>query len=117
MLAGILLASIYGRDNLWTAIIVCHLDSQQVTRLQYSGISIVYQIGALFSVSLTPIVCAALLHANDGKPWFIAAYVIAAGVIQRDLRKIHEASGVKPRSFDRVFGFNGMLLVQFARPA
>jgi hypothetical protein len=49
--------------------------------VRYTGVSLVYQIGAIFSVSLTPLAATALLHANGDQPWFVAAYVAAAGVI------------------------------------
>src|SRR5262245_28181790 len=51
------------------------------TRVRYTGVSLVYQIGAIFSVSLTPLVATALLQANNNQPWLIATYVSAAGVI------------------------------------
>jgi MHS family shikimate/dehydroshikimate transporter-like MFS transporter len=44
-----------------------------------SGVSSVYQIGAV--LSHTPLVATALLQANNNEPWLIAAYVSAAGVI------------------------------------
>jgi hypothetical protein len=49
--------------------------------VRYTGVSLVYQIGAILSVSLTPLVATALLQANNNQPWLIAAYVSAAGVI------------------------------------
>ena len=51
------------------------------TRVRYTGVSLIYQIGAILSVSLTPLVATALLQANNNQPWLIAAYVSAAGVI------------------------------------
>lgn len=48
---------------------------------RYTGVLLVYKIGAIFSVSLTPLVATALLHANGDRLWLIAAYVAAAGVI------------------------------------
>jgi len=74
LLLGVLYAPVYGPQ----AAIFCDLFD---TRVRYTGVSLIYQIGAIFSVSLTPLVATALLHANNNQPWFIAAYVAAAGVI------------------------------------
>jgi MFS family permease len=71
---GILWAPVYGPQ----AAIFCDLFD---TRVRYTGVSLVYQIGAIFSVSLTPLVATALLQANGNQPWLIASYVAAAGVI------------------------------------
>ena len=71
---GILWAPVYGPQ----AAMFCDLFD---TRVRYTGVSLVYQIGAIFSVSLTPLVATALLRADNNQPWLIAAYVSAAGVI------------------------------------
>jgi MFS family permease len=71
---GVLWAPVYGPQ----AAMFCDLFD---TRVRYTGVSLVYQIGAIFSVSLTPLVATALLEANNNQPWLIAAYVSAAGVI------------------------------------
>ncbi|MBX6329153.1 MAG: MHS family MFS transporter [Pseudolabrys sp.] len=71
---GILWAPVYGPQ----AAMFCDLFD---TRVRYTGVSLVYQIGAIFSVSLTPVAATALLHANGDKPWLVAAYVAVAGVI------------------------------------
>lgn len=71
---GILWAPVYGPQ----AAMFCDLFD---TRVRYSGVSLVYQIGAILSVSLTPLAATALLQANDNQPWYIAGYVAAAGVI------------------------------------
>lgn len=74
LLLGILYAPVYGPQ----AAMFCDLFD---TRVRYTGVSLVYQIGAIFSVSLTPLVATALLHANDNRPWLLAAYVAVAGVV------------------------------------
>lgn len=74
LMLGVLYAPIYGPQ----AAIICDLFD---TRVRYTGVSVVYQIGAIFSVSLTPLVATALLQANNNQPWLIATYVAAAGVI------------------------------------
>jgi MFS family permease len=71
---GILWAPVYGPQ----AAMFCDLFN---TRVRYTGVSLVYQIGAILSVSLTPLAATALLHANDNQPWLVASYVAAAGVI------------------------------------
>ena len=71
---GVLWAPVYGPQ----AAMFCDLFD---TRVRYTGVSLVYQIGAIFSVSLTPLAATALLHANGDQPWLVAAYVAAAGVI------------------------------------
>ena len=71
---GVLWAPVYGPQ----AAIFCDLFD---TRVRYTGVSLIYQIGAILSVSLTPLVATALLQANNHQPWFIAVYVAAAGVI------------------------------------
>jgi MFS transporter, MHS family, shikimate and dehydroshikimate transport protein len=71
---GVLWAPVYGPQ----AAMFCDLFD---TRVRYTGVSLVYQIGAILSVSLTPLVATALLQANNNQPWLIAAYVSAAGII------------------------------------
>ncbi len=71
---GVLYAPVYGPQ----AAIFCELFS---TRIRYSGISVVYQIGAIFFVSLTPMIATYLLHANGDRPWLIAAYMTLSGVV------------------------------------
>jgi MFS transporter, MHS family, shikimate and dehydroshikimate transport protein len=71
---GVLWAPVYGPQ----AAMFCDLFD---TRVRYTGVSLVYQIGAIFSVSLTPLAATALLHANGDRPWLVAAYVAAAGVV------------------------------------
>lgn len=71
---GVLYAPVYGPQ----AAIFCELFE---TRLRYTGTSLVYQIGAIVSVSLTPLVATALLKYGDNKPWWIALYITAAGFV------------------------------------
>lgn len=62
---GVLWAPVYGPQ----AAMFCDLFD---TRVRYTGVSLVYQIGAILSVSLTPLAATALLQANGNQPWFIA---------------------------------------------
>jgi MHS family shikimate/dehydroshikimate transporter-like MFS transporter len=71
---GFIYAPIYGP----LAALCCDLFD---ARVRYSGISIVYHIGAVLSLSLTPLVTTALLAANHNQPWLIAAYISFAGVL------------------------------------
>ena len=71
---GVIWAFVYGPQ----AAMFCDLFD---TRVRYTGVSLVYQVGAIFSVSLTPLAATALLQANNNQPWLIATYVSAAGVI------------------------------------
>ena len=71
---GLVWAPLYGPQ----AALYCELFE---TRLRYTGISLVYQIGAVFSVSLTPLVATTLAAASEGKPWLIASYMAVAGIV------------------------------------
>lgn len=51
------------------------------TRLRYSGISLIFQIGAVLSISMTPLIAAWLGAQAGGAPWLVAAYMLAAGVV------------------------------------
>jgi MHS family metabolite:H+ symporter-like MFS transporter len=71
---GVLWAPVYGPQ----AAMFCDLFD---TRVRYTGVSLIYQVGAIFSVSLTPLAATALLQANDNQPWLVASYVAVAGII------------------------------------
>ena len=74
IMLGFLYAPVYGPQ----AGVFCELFQ---TGVRYTGISLIYQIGAIFSVSLTPVVATWLLSVNDNKPWMVAGYVVLAGVV------------------------------------
>lgn len=71
---GVLYAGVYGPQ----AALFSELFE---TRLRYTGSSIVYQVGAIVSVSLTPMIATTLLELGGGQPWWIAAYITAAGFV------------------------------------
>lgn len=71
---GIFYAAIYGPE----AALFCELFD---TKVRYTGISFVYQFSGIFASGITPIIATALLKGNDGKPWYIVAYVIFAGLV------------------------------------
>ncbi|HEX6447405.1 MAG TPA: MFS transporter [Streptosporangiales bacterium] len=51
------------------------------TRVRYSGMSVVYQIGVLPSGAIAPLVCTALVRHFAGSSWPAALYVLAMAVI------------------------------------
>jgi MFS family permease len=71
---GLMWAPIYGPQ----AALFCELFD---TRVRYTGISLVYQIAAIFSVSITPAIATALLDAGNNTPWLVASYIAVAGII------------------------------------
>jgi MFS family permease len=71
---GVVYAPVYGPQ----AALFCELFD---TRVRYSGISLVYQIGAILSVSITPLIATALLAAGGDTPWLVALYMLAAGIL------------------------------------
>ncbi len=46
------------------------------TRVRYSGVSIVYQVAAVFAGGLAPLIATALLAANHNRPELIALYLV-----------------------------------------
>jgi MFS family permease len=74
LVLGVLYAPVYGPQ----AAIFC---AQFPVHVRYSGISLVYQIGAILFVSLTPVVATYLLAVNNNQPWYIGAYMALAGVV------------------------------------
>lgn len=71
---GILYASVYGPE----AALFCELFD---TDVRYTGISFVYQFSGIFASGITPMIATALLHANDNQPWYVASYVVFAGLV------------------------------------
>ncbi|HJY83990.1 MAG TPA: MFS transporter [Candidatus Binatia bacterium] len=51
------------------------------TRVRYSGASLGYQLASVFAGGLSPLVATALLAWSGGKPWPIAAYMVAMASI------------------------------------
>jgi len=50
-------------------------------RVRYTGISFVYQFGAIFASGLTPLIATSLTAQQGGSPWFLCLYVLVAGLI------------------------------------
>ena len=77
------------------------------TRVRYSGMSTVYQLGVLPSGAIAPIICTMLIQRFDEQAWPVALYVIAMAVVtlvslaflpetfRRDIRA-HETSTQTP---------------------
>ncbi len=51
------------------------------TRVRCSGVSIVYQVAAVFAGGLAPLIATALLAANGGRAGLVAGYVVAACMV------------------------------------
>ncbi len=49
--------------------------------VRYTGISFVYQVGAVFASGFTPIIATVLLKQNGGLPWLLCLYVVAISFI------------------------------------
>lgn len=49
--------------------------------VRYSGISFVYQFAGVFAGGLTPVAATWLTGIQMGKPWYLCAYVLGAGVL------------------------------------
>ena len=71
---GIIYAAVYGT----VSVFLCDLFD---ARVRYTGISFVYQVSSITAGGLTPIVATLLLTYGGGDPIYIAAYVLASGVL------------------------------------
>jgi MHS family shikimate/dehydroshikimate transporter-like MFS transporter len=65
---GVLWAPIYGPE----AALLCELFG---TRVRYTGVSLVYQIGAIIFLAPLPILATLLVSWNHDQPWYLACYV------------------------------------------
>ena len=66
---GVLWAPIYGPE----AALLCELFA---TRVRYTGVSIVYQLGAIIFLAPLPILATFLVAWNGNRPWYLALYVV-----------------------------------------
>jgi MFS family permease len=71
---GVLWGPLYGPQ----AALLCELFD---ARLRYTGISLIYQVGSVISISLTPIIATALYSAGGSTPWLVAAYMVFAAAV------------------------------------
>jgi MFS family permease len=71
---GVLWAPIYGPE----AALLCELFA---TRVRYTGVSIVYQLGAIIFLAPLPILATLLVKWNGNQPWYLAGYVVLACVV------------------------------------
>jgi MFS family permease len=51
------------------------------TRIRYTGLSTVYQLSGVYASGLTPLILAALIEADHGKPWYACGYLVATAGI------------------------------------
>jgi MFS transporter, MHS family, shikimate and dehydroshikimate transport protein len=51
------------------------------TRVRYTGVGSVYQFSGIFASGLTPLIGAALISANGGRPWYFATYMVVVAVV------------------------------------
>ncbi|HTB42543.1 MAG TPA: hypothetical protein VK741_02870 [Acetobacteraceae bacterium] len=68
---GLLWASVYGPE----AALFCELFD---TCVRYTGVSLVYQIGAIMFLAPLPILAALLVHMDGDQPWTLALYLLIA---------------------------------------
>ncbi len=81
---GILWAPVYGPE----AALFCELFD---TRVRYTGVSLVYQIGAIIFLAPIPILAAVLVALDGNQPWWLVVYIVfacavsalAAGLMRR----------------------------------
>jgi MFS family permease len=66
--------SIYGPQAGWFA-------EQFPTGQRYSGVSLGYQIGSIFSVGLTPLLAAVFVEVGGGQPWILCAYIVFYAIL------------------------------------
>ncbi|HET6605255.1 MAG TPA: MFS transporter [Rhodopila sp.] len=71
---GILWAPIYGPE----AALFCELFD---TRVRYTGVSLVYQFGAIIFLAPVPILATLLVAWNGNRPWYLATYLLIACII------------------------------------
>ena len=71
---GVLWAPIYGPE----AALLCELFG---TRVRYTGISIVYQVGAIVFLAPLPILATLLVAWDGGKPWYVASYIVIGCIV------------------------------------
>jgi MFS transporter, MHS family, shikimate and dehydroshikimate transport protein len=71
---GVLWAPVFGP----LAAIFCDLFD---TRVRYSGVSLIYAIGWILTVPLTPLVVTAIHQADNSGPWVLGAYVCGVAII------------------------------------
>jgi MFS transporter, MHS family, shikimate and dehydroshikimate transport protein len=71
---GILWAPVYGPE----AALFCELFTTQV---RYTGVSLVYQFGAIIFLAPVPILATLLVAWNGGQPWYLATYLLIGCVV------------------------------------
>jgi hypothetical protein len=83
---GILWAPVYGPE----AALFCELFA---TPVRYTGVSLVYQFGAIIFLAPVPILATLLVTWNGGQPWYLATYLLIGCIISAT------ATGLMRRTF------------------
>jgi hypothetical protein len=90
---GVLWAPIYGPE----AALLCELFS---TRVRYTGVSIVYQVGAIIFLAPLPLLATLLVTWNNNQPWYVASYIVVGCVVSAVaamlMRPVDDRSGQPP---------------------
>lgn len=71
---GILWAPVYGPE----AALFCELFA---TSVRYTGVSLVYQFGAIIFLAPVPILATLLVTWNGGQPWYLATYLLIGCIV------------------------------------
>ncbi|HYZ24134.1 MAG TPA: hypothetical protein VE690_18445 [Rhodopila sp.] len=71
---GILWAPVYGPE----AALFCELFD---TPVRYTGVSLVYQFGAIIFLAPVPILATLLVAWNGNQPWYLGGYLLVGCVV------------------------------------
>jgi MFS transporter, MHS family, shikimate and dehydroshikimate transport protein len=88
---GVLWAPIYGPE-------AALLSELFATQVRYTGVSIVYQLGAIIFLAPLPILATLLVSWNGGQPWYLASYVMIGCMVSA------ASAGLMGQSRSRVAG-------------
>jgi MHS family shikimate/dehydroshikimate transporter-like MFS transporter len=86
---GILWAPIYGPE----AALLCELFD---TRVRYTGVSIVYQVGAIIFLAPLPLLATLLVTWDDNQPWYVASYILVGCVVSAVSAMLMRPVGTTP---------------------
>jgi MFS family permease len=90
---GVLWAPVYGPE----AALLCELFA---TPVRYTGVSIVYQVGAIIFLAPLPMFATLLVAWNGNQPWYLAGYIALGCVVSAG------AAGLMGESRSRVAGID-----------
>lgn len=49
--------------------------------VRYSSVSFIYQFSGIFASGITPMIATLLVSSNNGQPWYLCGYLLAAAII------------------------------------